>query len=291
MEENVVKAIGVDLNLNGFLVVAVDTVSDLLGNLLGLGNGVAVQVLLSGLSRVSLGVFFLVSAVRVVESAQVAFDSPRAVNNGVFSGKIGLVEVPCVGHVGTVNGFHDKRSIGTDQGGESTGTTDGSRTTFCVNGDITGEDDGVSSVPRFRLNPVDGVEEGGGGTVACVLGVDTLDIGVSGFGEEVHQDSLDGLGLVDDGLCTDIETTDGLGVDVVLLQQAVDGCSRREPDQRRYHCTRHSELTRKSERVDVLSVIGACHELLSQTDGVLALGDTIEFFQFLFGDALIKAIT
>lgn len=227
MEENVVEAVGVDLNLNGFLVVAVDTVSDLLGDLLGLGNGVTVQVLLGGLSRVSLGVLFLVSAVRVVESAQVAFDRPRSVDDRVFGGKVGLVEVPRVGHVGTVDGFHDERSVGTDQGGESTGTTDGSGTTFCVDGDITGEDDGVSSVPGFRLDPVDGVEEGGGGAVACVLGIDTLDISVSGFGEEVHQNSLDGLGLVDDGLGSDVETTDRLGVDVVLLQKAVDGYSRK----------------------------------------------------------------
>jgi hypothetical protein len=43
------------------------------------------------------------------------------------------------------------------------------------------------------------------------------------LGEEVHEDGLDSLGLVDDGLCADVEATDGLGVNVVLLEEVVDG--------------------------------------------------------------------
>ena len=44
-------------------------------------------------------------------------------------------------------------------------------------------------------------------------------------------------------------------------------------------------LTRKSERVDVLSVVGAGHVLLTETNGVLALGDTVEVLEVIFGDA------
>jgi hypothetical protein len=47
-------------------------------------------------------------------------------------------------------------------------------------------------------------------------------------------------------------------------------------------------MVRTSERkgVDVLTVIRAGHELLSKTNGVLALGDTVEHLEILLGDAL-----
>ena len=37
-------------------------------------------------------------------------------------------------------------------------------------------------------------------------------------------------------------------------------------------------LTGQSERVDVFAVIGTRHVRLAETDGVLALGDTVEDF-------------
>lgn len=56
-------------------------------------------------------------------------------------------------------------------------------------------------------------------TVARVLGVDTLDIGVGG--EEVHEDSLDRLALVNDGFCPDVEPANGVGVDVVFFEETM----------------------------------------------------------------------
>ena len=44
--------------------------------------------------------------------------------------------------------------------------------------------------------------------------------------------------------------------------------------------------TVQREGVDVLAVVAACHELLAKTDGVLALGDTVELLELLLGDAL-----
>lgn len=44
--------------------------------------------------------------------------------------------------------------------------------------------------------------------------------------------------------------------------------------------------TTQSKRVDVLSVVGASHVLLTEADGVLALGDTVENLQVDFRDAL-----
>ena len=45
-------------------------------------------------------------------------------------------------------------------------------------------------------------------------------------------------------------------------------------------------LTRQGERVDVLTVIGASHVRLAETDGVFAFGDTIEDLEVSLGDAL-----
>ena len=45
--------------------------------------------------------------------------------------------------------------------------------------------------------------------------------------------------------------------------------------------------TRKSERVDVLTVVGAGHVLLAETDGVLALGYTVKVLELIFRDALL----
>ena len=44
--------------------------------------------------------------------------------------------------------------------------------------------------------------------------------------------------------------------------------------------------TGQREGVDVLPVVRARHELLAETDGVLALGDTVEDLKVLLGDAL-----
>lgn len=45
--------------------------------------------------------------------------------------------------------------------------------------------------------------------------------------------------------------------------------------------------TRKSKRVDVLSVVGASHVLLTEADGVLALGYTVKVLELIFRDALL----
>lgn len=44
-------------------------------------------------------------------------------------------------------------------------------------------------------------------------------------------------------------------------------------------------LTSQEERVDVLSVIGAGHELLAETNGVLSLRGSVEVFELILGDA------
>ena len=120
--------------------------------------------------------------------------------------------------------LNDQGSVGANQHGASTHSTDRSGGTLLVDSNITAHDDGVSSVPRLALDPVDTVEESSGGTVTSVLVVDTLDIVVAGRGEEVHEEGLGGLGFVNQGLGSDIQTTNRVGVDVVLFEKGGDDC-------------------------------------------------------------------
>ena len=82
-----------------------------------------------------------------------------------------------------------------------------------------------SKTYRAGFNPIDSIEERSGGSVASSFGVDAFNIGVSGRSKEVHKHRLDGLGLVDDRFGSDLDASNRARVDVVLLQQALDGCS------------------------------------------------------------------
>ena len=46
------------------------------------------------------------------------------------------------------------------------------------------------------------------------------------------------------------------------------------------------ELTRQGKRVDVLTVVGASHVRLAETNGVFAFGNTVEDFEVFLGDTL-----
>lgn len=45
-------------------------------------------------------------------------------------------------------------------------------------------------------------------------------------------------------------------------------------------------LTRQGEGVNVFAIVSACHVRLAETDSVFALGNAIENFEVLLGDAL-----
>ena len=114
--------------------------------------------------------------------------------------------------------FEDQRSVRSDEHGARAGTTYGTSPTLRINRNVTGKDDGITTVPGRALNPVNRVEERCGRAVAGVFGVNAFNVVVTRGSEEVHEDGLDGLGLVNDSLRTDIEASDGAGVDVVLLE-------------------------------------------------------------------------
>jgi len=79
--------------------------------------------------------------------------------------------------------FENDRGVGTDQHGTGSSTTSRPGGTLSVDGNVTGEDDGVSSIPRRRLDPVDGVKNSRCGAVAGVLAIDALNIIVAGLCE------------------------------------------------------------------------------------------------------------
>ena len=79
--------------------------------------------------------------------------------------------------------FENDWGVGSDQHGAGSGATSRPGGTLSVDSNVTGEDDGVSSVPGRRLDPVDGVENCGCGAIAGVLAIDTLNIIVAGLGE------------------------------------------------------------------------------------------------------------
>lgn len=187
----------------------------------GLGLGSTVGAILNGLEGLLTGTVGLVAG---IHGLGVAAEREVAVNDGVLAGEVGLVEIVGVGDVGgTQTRLEDNRGIRTDQHGDTASTTGGAGSTSGVQSNVTANDDGITAVPGGGLEPVDAVEDGIGTTVAGVDGVDTLNVGVAVGGEQLHQDGLDGLGLVQEGLGADLETANGLGVDIVLLHHVGEG--------------------------------------------------------------------
>ena len=100
--------------------------------------------------------------------------------------------------------FENDWGVGPDQHSAGSGTTSRPSRTLGVDGDIAGKDDGVPPIPGSRLDPVDGIEDGSGGTIAGILAVDTFDVIIAGLCEKVHKGGLDRFGLVDDGLSANL---------------------------------------------------------------------------------------
>jgi hypothetical protein len=147
-----------------------------------------------------------------------------AVDDRVLAGEVGLVEVVCVPDVGaTLAGIHDNGRVRTNEHGNTSSATSRASIALLVQRDVSSNYNGVAAVPGRRLHPVYRVEESVGSTVACVDGVNTLNVVVARLFEKLHENRLDRLGLVEQSLGTDFETTNALGVDVVLVEQRGDG--------------------------------------------------------------------
>ena len=114
-----------------------------------------------------------------------------AIDNRVLTGEIRLVEIVGMLEVTAVDRVKDNGSIRANQEGNGTSTTSRAGSTLSVDGDISGNNNGVSAIPGRGLDPVDGVEKSVGTTVAGINRVQTLNVGV--VTKELHQDRLNGL--------------------------------------------------------------------------------------------------
>ena len=111
------------------------------------------------------------------------------------------------------------RCIGTDKESASTGATYGTRIAFRVDGKIAGKHNGIPTIPRTALDPVDSIKKSSSGAVASVFGIEPFNVMVAGRSEKIHKDGLDGLGLVNDSFGADLKASNGSGVNVVLVHQ------------------------------------------------------------------------
>jgi hypothetical protein len=222
----------------------------------GLGRVITVCGAIGAIGQ--LGLTLAVGAVGGIEGHGVAVERVVTINVGVLAGKVGLVEIVGVLHVGTTQtGLSNDRGVGADQESDSSSTTSGASIALGVESNITGNDDSIATVPSGRLNPVDGVENSVGTTVASVDSVDTLDVGV--VTKQLHKHTLDRLGLVEEGLGANLEVTNGVGVDVVVLEEL--------------------RCSGKGERVDVLTIVAEAHLGLAKTNGVLSGANAIELLE------------
>lgn len=182
--------------------------------------GIAVSDTVGAVSAVGglLGLTLAVLAVGRVKSLGVAVDRVVTIDVGVFAGQVGLVEVIGVLHVGAAQARLDNDgSIGADEQSDSTSATSRTSVALGVESNVTSNNNTITAVPGRGLDPVDSVENGVGATVAGVDSVDTLDVGV--VAKKLHKDGLDRLGLVEQSLGTDLKTANGVGVDVVVLEE------------------------------------------------------------------------
>lgn len=189
-----------------------------------------------GLQGLLTGVVGLVAG---IDSLGVAPKGVVTIDNGVFAGEVGLVEIVGVGEVGgTETGLEDDRGIGADDHSNAASSTSGTGSTSGIQSNITANHDGITAIPGGGLDPVDAVEDSVGATVAGVDVIDTLDVGVSVGSEKLHENRLHGLGLVQKGLGANLESSNGLGVDVVFFHEGgengeghgVDVCRERLAD-------------------------------------------------------------
>jgi hypothetical protein len=173
----------------------------------------------------------VVGLVASVYSLSVALDGEVAVDNRVLARQVGLVEVVYVPDVrATLTGLHDNGGVRANEHGNATSTTGGAGIALGVQRDIASDNDGITTIPSGRFDPVDRVEQSVGATVARIHCVNTLNVVVAALVEQLHENRLDRLGLVEQGLSADLEAANGLGVDVVLLEKRGHGSQGKRVD-------------------------------------------------------------
>jgi hypothetical protein len=262
MEENVIKAIEWGLFLGDHAVGAVALLQGLLASVVGLVAGVY-----------SLGV---------------ALDGEVAIDVRVLAGKVGLVEVVGVGDVAAAQtGLKHEGSVGADDHGDTSSATGGTGSSLGVQSDVASNHDGITAIPGRRLDPIDAVENSIGASVAGIDGIDALDVVVTRLLEQLHQDGLDGFGLVEQGLGSDFQAADCLGVDFIFAKEGGEGSEGEGVDVFTHVSLRFLVCLLQSD-LFTFTVIAEAHLSLAETNGVFPLADAIEFLQLNLVNALHK---
>lgn len=159
----------------------------------------------------------VVGLIRGIESLTVAVDREVTVDIRVFAGQVGLVEVISVLHISTTNAcVNGDGSIRANQQGNGASTSRGPGIALGVQRNVASHNNGVTTIPGRRLDPVDGIEDSVGAPVASVDSVDTLDVGV--LSEQLHKHRLHRLRLVENGLGADLEAANRVDIDLVVLE-------------------------------------------------------------------------
>ena len=232
----------------------------------------------------------VVSLVAGIYRLSVAAKGEMTIDDGVLALKVRLVEVVCVPNIRTaLAGIHDEGRVGTNEHGHASSSTSGAGSTLLVKRNISCDDDSVAAVPGRRLDPVDRVEKGVCSSVACIHSVDTLNVVVARFFEQLHEDGLDRLGLVKQRLRADLEAANVLGVDVVFLEERGDGSQGERVNvwRRKISLVSRNEYCQTAGMVQLtLAVVAEGHLGLAETNSVLACGDSIELLELSLVNAL-----
>ncbi len=145
----------------------------------------------------------VVRFVALVYGFRVAFHGEVAVDDRVLACQVGLVEVVRVRDVAASEAWLDgDRRVGSDEHSDAACASSWSCGAFLVQGNVSRDHDRVSAIPRRGLEPVEGVEERIRAAVAGINRIHTLNVEVARLLEQLHQDTLDALGLVEERLRT-----------------------------------------------------------------------------------------
>eukprot|EP00967_Tisochrysis_lutea_P140095 scaffold255466_cov29-Tisochrysis_lutea.AAC.3 len=171
-----------------------------------------------------------------VDPREVGLLRELAVDRGVLGVAPRLVEVVDLDSVRCSRTDHGERRVWTDEHCDGSAAARWARRARRIDGDVAADHQRIPPIPRARLDPRDGVEQGGGAAVARVRRRDALNIGV--VTEELR-------------LRPDLEPPHLGGKYAVPLEE--------------------SRASGKKHRCDVLAVVYERERDLAEPEGVLAL--------------------
>jgi len=125
------------------------------------------------------------------QGREVALNGQLSVDSRILWAHLRLVKVVDVLNVSSPkSALQNEWSVGSNEHGNCSGTSRGTRVTRCVDGDVGADCDGIASVPIRGLDPCDRVEEGSGSAVAGVSRINPFHVSVSTFLKKLWTNSI-----------------------------------------------------------------------------------------------------